>query len=69
MMIKLASDTEYDMYMGGLAFDIYKGNLIMLAYETTDYGDDAAKKGSAPSPANKNLGDDQKIQAVLQVKF
>jgi len=66
---RVGSDAEYDMYVGGLAFDIYKGNLIMLTYETTDYGNDAAKKGKVPDPANRNLGDDKKIQAVLQIKF
>jgi hypothetical protein len=40
----------------------------MLVYETTDYGDDAGKKGSVPE-ADNNLGDDHKIQAVWQIKF
>lgn len=66
---RIGSDAEYDMFVGGLAFDIYKGNLFILAYETTDYDDDAAKKGNVPDPANRNLGDDEKIQAVLQIKF
>jgi len=66
---RIGSDAEYDMVMGGLAYDIYKGNLVMLTYETTDYGDDAAKKTNVPDPAKRNLGDDEKIQAVLQIKF
>jgi hypothetical protein len=64
----IASDADYDMYIGGLAYDIYKGNLVMLTYETTDYGRDAGKKGHIPAPDN-NLGDDQKVQVVLQVKY
>jgi hypothetical protein len=64
----IGEDTDYNMFFGGLAWDVYKHNLLLLAYETTDYGDDAGKKGSAPSVDN-NLGDDQKIQAVWQIKF
>jgi hypothetical protein len=64
----IAGDADYDMYIGGLAYDIYKGNLIMLTYETTDYGKDAGKKGHIPVPGN-NLGDDRKVQVVLQVKY
>jgi hypothetical protein len=65
---KIGDDAEYDMYMGGVAYDFYKGNLFLLCYETTDYGRDAGKKGKLPVPDN-NLGDDQKVQAVLQIKF
>jgi hypothetical protein len=64
----IADDTDYDMFIGGLAWDVYKHNLLMLVYETTDYGDDAGSKGSVPTPDN-NLGDDHKIQAVWQIKF
>ena len=64
----IAGDAVYDMYIGGLAYDIYKGNLFLLTYETTDYGRDAGKKGKIPVPDN-NLGDDQKVQVVLQVKY
>ena len=64
----LLSDADYDMVMGGLVYDIYKGNLLLLTYETTDYGQDAGEKGEIPIP-NNNLGDDQKVQVVLQVKF
>lgn len=46
----------------------YIGNLLMLAYETTDYGRDAGKKGKIPV-LNINLGDDEKIQMVLQIEF
>lgn len=65
---EIAGDADYDMYIAGLAYDIYKGNLIMLTYETTDYGKDAGKKGHIPVPDN-NLGDDRKVQVVLQVKY
>jgi hypothetical protein len=65
---KIGDDADYDMYMGGLVYDIYHGNLLMLCYETTDYGDDAGEKTKGPVPGN-SLGDDYKIQAVLQIKF
>jgi hypothetical protein len=65
----IGNDADYDMYMGGVAYDIYKGNLILLTYEATDYGWDAGNKGDVPDPTETNLGDDKRIQAVLQVKF
>ena len=64
----IASDTAYDMYIFGLGLDIYKGNKFILDFEKTDYEDDAGKKGSMPKAEN-NLGDEYKVQAVLQVKF
>ena len=64
----IAYDAYYDMVIGGLAYDFYKGNTLMLAYETTDYGPNAGKKGKLPVLDN-HLGDDKKLQAVLQIKF
>ncbi len=64
----IGSDAEYDMIMGGIACDIYKENKILLVAENTDYGDDAGKKGKLPV-GNNNLGDDFRIQAVLQLKY
>nr|HID59934.1 hypothetical protein [Desulfobacterales bacterium] len=64
----IASDTEYDMFLAGLAYDIYNGNKFLIAFETTDYGDDANEKHKVPIPGN-TLGDDYKLQAVLQIKF
>jgi hypothetical protein len=61
-------DAEYDMVIGGLNYDIYKHILLLLCYETTDHGRDAGKKTKIPVAGNK-LGDDHKIQAVLQIKF
>jgi hypothetical protein len=65
---KIGNDADYRMYVAGLAYDIYHGNLLMLTYENTDYGDDAGPKGKMPVLGNR-LGDDHKIQAVMQVKF
>jgi len=64
----IGNDADYNMVMGGIAYDIYKGNKILLVVENTDYGDDAGKKGKVPV-ANNNLGDDFRIQAVLQLKY
>ena len=65
---KIGDDANYDMYIGGLTYDIHHGNLLILSYETTDFGDDAGKKGKIPAAGN-SLGDDYKIQAVMQIKF
>jgi hypothetical protein len=65
---RIADDTAYDMFMSGLAYDVYKGNLLMLVYETTDYEDNAGKKTKVPE-ADSTLGDDHRIQAVWQIKF
>lgn len=65
---KIGNQADYDMYIGGLAYDIYKGNLLLLVYETTDYGRDSRKKGEVPFADNR-LGDDHKIQVVWQIKF
>ena len=65
---RIADDTAYDMFMSGLAWDVYKGNLLMLVYETTDYEDNAGKKTKAPE-VDSDLGDDHRIQAVWQIKF
>lgn len=65
---KIADDTDYHMFIGGLAYDFYKGNMLLLAYETTDYGRDAGEKTDPPRADNK-LGDDYRIQAVWQIKF
>ncbi len=64
----IGKDADYNMFLGGLALDVYKHNLLLLAYETTDYGDDAGKKGEVPIVDN-NLGDDHRIQAVWQIEF
>lgn len=65
---RIGNDADYDMYVGGLAWDVHKGNMLLLSYETTDYGDDAGTKGNVPILDNR-LGDDRKVQAVWQIKF
>ncbi len=66
---KIASDAEYDMYIGGGALEIYKGNYVLMDYEYTDYGKDFGNKHSAaPSPGN-DPGNEHKFQMVYQLKF
>ncbi len=64
----MAADATYSLYMGGLAYDIYKGNMVLLNYERTSYGADSGGKGKAPAVDN-NLGDDHRVQVVYQLKF
>ena len=70
-MVIPGEDATYKLYMGGLAYDIYKGNMVLLTYETTKYGKHSGGKGKVPSsdPTENNLGDDKKIQVVYQLKF
>lgn len=63
-----AKDTEYAMTVAGLAFDLYKHNLLLLVWENTDYEDDANTKGKLPKVGN-DLGKEEKIQVVWQIKF
>ena len=66
---KLAADkTAYNTIIGGVSYDLYSGNLIMLTFETTDYEDNVGGMGKVPS-AGKNLGKDQKVQVVYQIKI
>ncbi len=64
----IAEDTAYDMFIGGISYDIYKGNYVMAVFQTVDYDDDAGKQHKLPVPGN-NLGDDQQFQLVYQLKF
>ena len=66
--ISVNNDASYWLAMGGIAFDFYKGNMLIIDYQTTHYAHDSGGIGKAPK-ANNNLGTDQFVQAVLQVKF
>lgn len=63
-----ADDTAYSMAIAGLAFEFYEHNLLLLAWESTDYEQDAGAKGKLPKMDN-DLGNEDKLQAVLQIKF
>ena len=64
----ISNDANYDLWLAGASYDIYKGNLILVDYENTDYEDDNGGKGNIPKLDNK-LGDDNKVQVVFQVKL
>lgn len=66
---KVAGDATYDMYIAGIAYELFKGNYLLLDYELTTYGDDfGARKSSRPEVGRKN-GDEDKFQIVYQLKF
>ncbi len=65
----IASDAEYNLYIGGGALEIFHGNYVLMDYEYTDYGKDFGNKhSSAPEPGN-NPGNEHKFQMVYQLKF
>ncbi len=65
---EIAEKTTYNMLMAGVVVKLHKSNMLVLAYEKTDYEDDSAGKGKVPVAGTK-LGKDEKLQAVLQLKF
>jgi len=64
----IADNTAYDLYIGGLSYDIAKGNQLLFCYETTDFEVNAGRKHKTPTLGN-NLGDEQKIQIAYQLEF
>ena len=64
----IAGNTSYTMIMGGLACNLYKGNLVLITFENTDYESDSGGKGKLPS-RGLNLGKDRKFQVVYQIKI
>ncbi|OQX61686.1 MAG: hypothetical protein B5M56_08380 [Desulfococcus sp. 4484_241] len=65
---KIAGNTGYDMVIAGLSYDFYKGNMLLVSYETTDYEENCGGRGKAPA-VGKKLGDDRKIQVVWQLRL
>jgi hypothetical protein len=63
-----AEDTAYTMTIAGLAFDLHENNLLLFAWESADYERDADLKGKPPAAGNE-LGHEDKVQAVWQIKF
>jgi hypothetical protein len=65
----IANDTAYDLYIAGLAYEVYHHNMVLLSYETTDYEDNfGSAKGKKPV-AGYDPGDEQKVQVVYQIDF
>jgi hypothetical protein len=76
----IAKDAKYTKLITGMAFQIYKKNLILLAYERTWYGGDYGINGGtgyngtgsrvvAPGTNSSNLGTDQRFQTVFQISY
>ncbi|PIU54338.1 MAG: hypothetical protein COS90_01375 [Deltaproteobacteria bacterium CG07_land_8_20_14_0_80_60_11] len=76
----IARSAKYTKLITGTAFQVYKNNLILLAFEKTWYGQDYAIQGGtgyngtgsrvvAPGTNGSNLGTDQRIQTVYQISY
>ncbi len=65
----MAESTAYQMYIGGLAFRLYKSNMLLFVYETTDYEEDAGGKGGKTPVEDNDLGEEERFQVVFQFKF
>ena len=65
----ISDKTAYDLIIGGIAYDLHQGNMIMLVFESTDYEENFAGKGKVPGDEVVNLGDERKIQLVFQIKM
>ncbi|MDA8165914.1 MAG: hypothetical protein M0017_12890 [Desulfobacteraceae bacterium] len=66
--VRAGDDATYNLYMSGLVYDIYKGNMVLLDYEWANYGKDSGGMGNAPVIGN-NLGNDNRVQLVYQFAF
>ncbi len=58
----------YRLADAGLSYDIYRGNRVLLTYETTNYEKDAAGRGKVPV-AGSRLGDENRVQLVYQLEY
>jgi hypothetical protein len=64
----IASDADYSMYVGGVSYELFKGNQVLVDYEKVDYGVNSGGMGKAAKVGN-NLGNDNRIQVVYQFEF
>jgi hypothetical protein len=65
---RYSDQAAYRMWLAGLAYDIYQGNLLLADYETTDYQDGSGGKTQPPVIGN-DLGHETRWQVVLQIKL
>ncbi|MGC9022538.1 MAG: hypothetical protein ACP5J5_05435, partial [Dissulfurimicrobium sp.] len=65
---KITNNGAYDLYIAGLSYDIYKGNMVLADFESTNYDNDTGLKTKIPS-LNDKLGNDYKFQVVYQLAF
>ncbi len=61
-------DSAFSTIIAGIAYDVYKNNLLLVAWENTDYEEDANVKDKLPVADNR-LGKEDKIQVVWQIKM
>jgi len=64
----VSDKTAFATIIGGLSYDLYKGNMVLLTVEATSYEDNVAGKGKVPA-AGTNLGNDTKVQVIYQVNI
>nr|MBN2278135.1 hypothetical protein [candidate division Zixibacteria bacterium] len=64
----VSDKSAYTTFIGGLSYSLYKSNMILVTFETTDYDENVAGKGKIPA-AGTMLGKDQKVQMVYQISF
>ncbi len=66
---KVAEETSYNLYIGGAAWEVFKGNYVLMDYELTTFGDDFGyAKTKAPSQG-LDADSEHKFQMVYQLKF
>jgi hypothetical protein len=74
----VSRDARYRKLITGMACEVYKQNLFLLAFERTWYGGDYAKgtgpdgtsdRVAAPNTNGTNLGADARFQAVWQISY
>jgi hypothetical protein len=76
----IAKAARYTKLITGMAFQIYKHNLLLLAYERTWYGRDYGINGGTgfngtgsravtPGTNGSSLGTDQRFQTVFQISY
>jgi hypothetical protein len=63
-----SGDDNYDLMLGGFAWEFYPHWLAMLVYEHITYQDNNGGLGKVPSPG-ENLDDDWRVQTVLQIEI
>lgn len=77
---EIARSAKYTKLITGLAYQIYKKNMLLLVYEKTWYGRDygapngAGYNGAGGAVASRltngaHLGDDERFQVVLQIAY
>jgi polyhydroxyalkanoate synthesis regulator phasin len=64
----VTNDATYNLYMFGLAYKIFKDNMVLADYEWANYGINSGGMTKTPVVGN-DLGDDHRVQVVYQLAF